>query len=236
MSYYNKYNNSNNYYYKNRGYNTSYKPRYKKGKYGKNIFWKRLNNKSYYMAKKALSMINVEYKYIDTSATGEAITNSGNKGTIIGVQTGDTSTTRDGDSLKITRIGLRSKFIINSSATESTIRLMLVLDKQCNGTQASLSQTLETNTSPGNIVSFLEKDNRHRFRVLLDKIFHLDVNNRVIDFKYNKNCQMKVLYTLGNAGTVADMPSKNLYWICISDEAVNTPTMDYAWRVRFVDN
>lgn len=221
-------------YYRKRRYRP-YRPRRRKygyfGKFGSHV------GSAYSMAKKALSLINVEYKYHDVKDIADSIPNTSTIVPLSIIGQGDTSQTRDGDSVRCKRLDLNVRFRINSSATVSTVRVMLVLDLQTNSSQFALSDLLaDTSTAAIIMQTPLNLNNRRRFRVWFDKCYTIDQDMRPeVIIKYHKQLAMKLLFD-GTAGTIADCPSKSLHLIYTSDEPTNQPTITYYSRLRYIDN
>ncbi len=221
-----------------RKYNRRYSKRYKKRK--GNIFWRRLNNKSYYMAKKALSMLNVEYKCLDTDIADSATSQTPILHQLTNSVQGDTQTTRDGSQIKLTRILLRYKLKLNSSATGgSSVRVMLIQDNQTNGAIFTAADILVNTSGSGAaaLISPLVIDNKFRFRVLYSKLHNMNFEGRDIQ-SYQKIFNfkdLKIRYN-GNAGTIADITSKSLVLLTVTDAATAQPRITAYVRVRFIDN
>lgn len=218
--------------YKRRG---GYKRRYKKQKQG-NIFWHRLNNKSYYMAKKALSLINVEFKNHDLTFNSTIPDAAGTIQQLTNINIGDTTNTRDGSSIKLTSFFIRGIVKMNASATATTVRLMLVQDKQTNEAIYNINKLLSDVSASDSVHSVYNLDSKFRFRVLWDKVFTLSDNGRqIIHFQYHKKLNMKMRYD-GTGGGMGDITSNSLSLVRISDEATNVPTGTWVTRIRYIDN
>lgn len=124
---------------------------------------------------------------------------------------------------------------MNASATNTTMRCIIFMDKQPNETAPTMAALLAT-TVAGGVDAFRNLDNRKRFVILHDSrmVVSTDFPERVHE-KYKK-MSLVTQYDSGNAGTIADITSNSLYMLQVSDEATNTPTQIFNVRLRFIDN
>ncbi len=209
----------------------------KSGKKKGNIFYRRLRNKSYYMAKKALSMLNVEYKEHNLITTSVPIVDIvGTIYQLTNIPQGDTTQTRDGNQCKLTAINIKGIYNIHASATNSFVRIILVLDKQTNQAIYATSDLLLDTTAQDSINSPLQLNNRHRFVVLYDKVF-LVSNSGTGARKINiyKKLQIPIRFD-NSAGAISSLTSNSLSVIFISNESTNRPNLSFISRIRYVDN
>lgn len=190
------------------------------------------------MAKKALSLINVEYKYLDVTAGSQNMTGTPTIVLLNGCQTGDTATTRDGQSILLKSIYCQFMVYMDpSSTTYNIVRFMLVLDTQPNATVMSAADLFQNNTSGTNVVSPININYGKRFKVLYDKRFSLNATQiREKVWKYFKRLKFHTKFNTGNAGTIADITSNALYLVFVNDNNVTTPDCQYYVRLRFIDN
>lgn len=217
-------------------------PQYKKKKKGYGYHLRNLNTVAstsllaLRTAKLAQSMLNVEYKVKDNQQNAVAVASGGVGADLINLAQGTSNSTREADSIKVTSVFLNYYISMNGSATDTTVRVLLVQDKQPNGAGSTLAGILEFPSITENIVSPLNLAGKYRFRVLYDKIHRMSINgNRTVGGKKYKKLQMKVRYD-GNAGTIADITTNSLALWIMSDEATNTPLIESSVRVRYVDN
>lgn len=178
------------------------------------------------------SLVNVEFKYDDTTVSGGNVDNNGTVTYISGIQQGDAGTQRDGNQVKVVSLQLRGEVSQNPSATDTTLRTMIVCDtKPRSGVGISITDVLDTI----NVNSFRNLNNRKRFWIMYDRNTYLSINGsrtRKIPAWYKK-LQMKLVFD-GAANN--DSTSYSIYLIQISDEATNTPVVDWRTRLRFIDN
>ncbi len=223
-------------------YNKGYK-RYRKSgyynKYGKrkkNIFWRRGKNKAYHMAKKALSMINVEYKFHDVVSSSATRNTQPTIIELSNIAQGDTDQTRDGAQIKVTSLLLRLMSLRHTSSFTSMVRVMLVLDKQTNQAVYVNSDLIADITSQDGIVSPLNLDNKYRFRVLFDKVIAIPSGHGCnYTNVYLKDLDVKLRYD-ASTSAIADLTSNSLSLVLFSNEPTNSPTTSHYVRLRYVDN
>lgn len=179
-------------------------------------------------------LVNTEFDYKDTAAT----VNPAAAGALVllnGLTQGDTASSRTGNSIRMKSYDMRWFVNNNSSAGQTEVRVMLVLDKQSNGVTPSVTDILATNT----VVSPRNLDNRKRFKVIMDRNYAISTAgpSSRYDSAHFKNIQTHVAYyNSSNAGTVADISTNALYLLYLSDQATNTPGLQYYFRLRFIDN
>ncbi len=214
--------------------------RYKKRKYKK-----RTNYGSYLgTASKALSvayavkrLVNVEFKHHNVQALGSAVTDAGIITNVSLLSQGDTSTTRDGGSVKFTSFRLSYALGIHGSATRSLVRVMIVHDKQTNQAQFALADLLFDATVEDAIFSPYNINNASRFNVLYDRVHPMSAtgNSAEISRVVHKKLNMKTRYD-ANDGTIADLTQDSMTLIFISDQTTNDPLLSFNYRSRFIDN
>ncbi len=179
------------------------------------------------------SLINTEFKSFDQEAT---VSQSTTPSVILlnGAVKGDTLSTRDGRVVRLKSLQYSFFFTMNTSATSSHVRLIFFIDKQPSGVAPIVAQLLDTQS----VVSFRNLDNRKRFVILKDFVVTLSnvgaTKNAYRD--HYRDLDMRTIYNDANLGTIFDIESNALYLIMFSNEATNTPTVERATRVRFIDN
>lgn len=213
--------------YRNRRgrYVTRYRRRFKKP------FYSRIRRKMYKIARQ----LNVEYKEHNIQFTGNTVSSTMTIQNLNLIDQGTTDITRIGRQIKITRLNIRSVFAINTSATMTYIRVIVLIDKQVNQAAFAAADLLYDTSVFDNCVSMINLDNKGRFKILSDRILALSPSNAVGKFIYNKNMNLPIVYDNTGNG-VADLTSKSLYICMVSSEATNTPAVTMHARVRYVDN
>lgn len=189
---------------------------------------------------------NRETKFFDTAinsavdATGEVPTG----GQLVLIPQGDTESARDGRMAYIKSV--HGRFLLNSvpalNASGSTnVFLYLVLDTQCNGAAASVTDVF---TSANLWSAFHNLANSDRFRIL--RKFRVNLTsqanqsasvpsntNKCLEFYYK--CNIPIQYS-STTGAIGEIKSNNLFYILGSDgQSDDTVTMNGTTRVRFLD-
>ena len=118
---------------------------------------------------------------------------------------------------------------LNGSATTTRIRCMLVRDTRPNNSLPAVSDVL----SSINVNAFMNIDDQiKRFRVLHDKVIVLDSNN-------HREYVVKVYKKLNHHLKLNDTQTpvlNDIFWLMVSDEATNTPSVSIQSRIRYYDN
>lgn len=180
------------------------------------------------------SVINVEYKNVDNSATAQSPTTTPIFMLLNGVATGTDSTDRTGDSVKFVSILFRVRMILNINTNQTIIRLMIVRDKQPNTaifTQADLLASTTAILSPINLA------NGKRFKVMIDRTVKLDTNNEEKSMNIFKKMKLHTRYGTNTNG-IASINTNSIYFIIWSDQAAagTAPLCEWYSRLRFIDN
>ncbi len=134
---------------------------------------------------------------------------------------------------------------VNAVATPNTIdevRVIMYLDKQCNGLTAAATDILETAT----IRSFRNLANSGRFTILMDRLHVLNWGTLassvatevqqaevVREFSFNKKCEIPIEFNAGN-GTLGEIRSNNLGVLLVGLNG--TAGFLSSIRLRFSDN
>lgn len=180
---------------------------------------------------------NVEYKTIDylNHTSQEPYTGAPVITCLNQVARGDDYNERVGRSIKNVSVQLKMDAYHNTTdtATFTTIRWLLLIDKEANGAVPVTTDllTAEDTTSMRNLT------NRRRFIILKDAKILLDNNRESRSIKYFRRLALKTIFNSGNAGTVADIDSGSLILIFISNAASDKkPLVQISSRVRFIDD
>lgn len=179
------------------------------------------------------SLINVEHKYVDTTAT---TTSSTTPALVLlnALALGTPSTSRLGQSIKMTALYANIFWSINASASTTYTRMIIFKDMQPNAAAPAASDLLVTT---GSVLSPLVIGNARRFKVLMDIRKNLSINGtEIVKFKRFMKLFFHTRYNNQNNGTIADITTNSLYMLHMSDQATNTPSFSYSIRCRFIDN
>ena len=143
----------------------------------------------------------------------------------------DTSSGRTGNSVLMRNVLVRAVFTQNPTAISTQYRVMIVKDtQQISDTAPAVSDILESL----NPLSTLKVGNAGRFKILKSWFFTTDDDKgqtKVIN--YYKDMRM---HTRFNGIADTDIQKNGLYLVTICNQATNTPTFDYYWKVGYHDN
>lgn len=189
------------------------------------------------LARGVKALLNVEYKFHTVSATTQSITDTASATALTNLSQGDTATTRDGSQVKFTSLRFGYNLKSNPSGTMSTVRLMLVHDKQTNEAQATATDVLQDSTPVDAIISAYNIDNVSRFNILYDKVHTLVNTSSVgqVTRTIHKKLNLKVRYD-GNAGDVTDLTQDSIFLIMVASTTTNDPAISFQIRLRYLDN
>ncbi len=215
-----------------------YKPKgskYYKYKRRKRPVFGRLDKAAYHMAKKAIGMLNVEYKFHDVDSTSQTVSSAATIVQLTNIPQGDTDITRDGAQVKLTRLNIKYLLTDNGAATPS-IRVMLIHDKQTNGAIYAIGDLLANTAIFDSIISPNNLDNKYRFRVLYNKVITFsDSGNQNAYREIFKDLDIRLRFN-GSTPSIADLNSDSLSLVFVSTQTTNLPILHLFARLRYVDN
>lgn len=102
----------------------------------------------------------------------------------------------------------------------STQRYMLVYDSQANGTAINVSDLVQ---DTGDQYSPYNFSNRDRFHIIWDSLFDTTPEIATINRNRDFPLDLSTYYNSGNAGTIADITSGSLYFVCYSSGVAAAP-------------
>ena len=126
-------------------------------------------------------------------------------------------------------------------APANTARMIMYLDKQCNGTAAVAGDIMEQ----ANWQSFRNLANSGRFTILMDKMVNLtptnltydgtnfDASDVFMDGQFHKKCNIPIEYS-GTTGAIGEIRSNNIGLLVFSRQN-NALRLDSEVRLRFDD-
>ena len=188
-----------------------------------------------------------ELKYLDSVAASTTVSVSGTEyfSTSGGltVPNGPDSQERIGRKIMLKKVMFRGKIVLNEDGdaadTFDRVRMMLIWDRQCNGTNVGLSTVLTS----AQIDQYNELQKGDRFKILWEKIVVLNRTTGVDDSlkqygKYGrsifmaKKCNIPITYQ-GTNGNVTERFNNNLVWYAISD--FGQAAISGTFRIRYTD-
>jgi hypothetical protein len=201
-----------------------------KKQYGRPMFG-RADRKVYRIARNVVrKFTNAEIKSNFFNKSNTAVTPTGFSDSIFAPVQGLTSKHRVGNSVKL--VGLKMNYILkmHASATQTNVRVIVLFDRQANTSTISIGGLLENNSS---VDSFIENHVRYRIVKLYDRTHSFSISSTQGGlFKIYKKLD-KIIKFDGSTGS----PTKNgLVVLVISDEATNSPTIEYRTNMKYIDN
>lgn len=189
---------------------------------------------------------------IDLVEVGSAgLTSSATTGSthINNVSQGTTISQRVGNKINMKSVSLRTTISYKNTGTvtykdKATVRVMLVYDKQPNGSYPSVGDILQdtsTNaTSTTGFSSNVNIANKNRFVIVRDKFINLDLNNQIQHVKMFKKLNNTETSFKTTTGAIGDIINGALYFIIFKSQNIVTPdnavvSFDTMARIRYID-
>ncbi len=147
---------------------------------------------------------------------------------------------RNGRRAEMVSVYIRYCIQLGATETTSTVRLLLIYDKQANGAAITAPDVLDANTPE----AMLNMDNRERFDILWDKTFGMNITaadsgsgpnqHHVFLKKFVKLRNREIIFS-GTGGGIADIATGALYLMSLSTEAVGAtaPVGNFVTRLRY---
>lgn len=206
----------------------------------KNTEWYNKKYSALEMAGKALStanyirkLINVEFKSLSIYDASGGVSTSGDVTSISTIPQGDGSHSRDGSSVKLQSLSIHGRVRVNSSATNSLVRMMVV--QSVNDEPITIASLLE---DVDNVLSMRNLDKTKDLRILADRTFMLDnVANpqKIFTLNIDNFPSQHIQYDLADtAGT--SYKEGQIAVVYLSTETTNVPTTFTYSRIRYTDN
>ncbi len=177
--------------------------------------------------------VNTEVHYVDTTASTTATTTTVPI-LLNGISVGDTTTTRTGQSVKMSRCDVRVQLAVNATSLVNFTRIIFVIDKQANATTITGADLLVSSTT----YSPYTFGSQGRFVTLYDETIALSTySNGAVTLCFGlPSMNQHVIFNTSNTGTIADIVTNAIYLLYLSDQVANPPSITYHSRFWFVDN
>lgn len=191
-----------------------------------------------------------ELKFYDIDVDDGTVTQGGtiqNSGSVVNIAQGTGESQRVGRKCTIKSIHWRYAITLPESdaianpPSGDTIRVILYIDKQCNGTTAATTDIMESNDWQ----SFRNLANSGRFQILFDKTHSLNymglasdgagvvsAPDRRLDFSFNKKCYVPLEFN-STTGVISELRSNNIGVLLMS--RVGTIGFNSKMRFRYSD-
>lgn len=227
-------------YYRRKGYSKNYKRRYRR--YGGSRKPKLttlqaagfLANKAWSGVKMLKNLINTEFKYIDTQHTFTSPGLGNWEYQVLNLLgTGDTATTRDGNTNRMKSLQLRFQVTGNITIPTTLVRCVALIDIDPDG-----STFVPTNLYPATMTSMRDLSNRRDYVILKEWQIQVGTGDYITKVEeFYKQLDLKTVYSGTGAGE-AVIDHGKIIFMCMSDQnpGVSPPTIQLQSRVRFLDN
>lgn len=181
-----------------------------------------------------IQMMNPEKKYVDNTSSLIAVPNTGVAvATYTTMVQGLGDQARNGNTIKGISISGKMYLQKNLSVQTTGIRLLWVLDKECDGSVPLLSQILDN----VDIVSGVNRDYSKRFVLLKDKMLTLNDGGGQTKFqKFFFPTDFHIHYD-GSSAAITDAKENQVFLFAISDQNPDyAPLLTHFGRFNFYDN
>lgn len=179
-------------------------------------------------------LVNVEVKYLDTTVSAAAITNSVSSFSqaLNSIIEGDEYNNRNGRSILNRSISVNWSCIMHASATNTYVRLVLACDKKPDVGTVNYGSVY--GSSSNYLTQINKAEDGDRFVILKDILIKLSTAE--CTNQYGKiYVDLKGTHTIFDASS-ADTEKNRYFIVAISDQPTNTPTLNFVSRFRFTDN
>lgn len=194
------------------------------------------------LASKVAALINVEQKYFDRLEVGTQDTTP-SVNLLSDIDQGTDVNARIGNSIAIKSLYFKCNIIHNPDSAFQRVRLLLVEDKNDNHGVAPTGTSI---LKSAEMLSFLNKDNSMRYKVLMDKLVTVDANQPIKSlkkyFKFGGTTNEKGKVTVWNKHMTwygpsgGDTAKGHIYLLQFSDNTTHQPTIETNMRLKYIDN
>lgn len=187
------------------------------------------------------SGIQKELKFFDTDLsflidlTGEVPAT----GQLCLIPQGDTESSRDGRAAYVKSIQIRGNFSlipVASATASSTAYVYVVLDTQCNGAAAAVTDVL-TGANLG--TALINLTNSERFKIMKRFVIEMNAqagvstayNNHTVPVDWYKKCDIPLQYN-STAGAITEIRSNNIFLLAGTNAAAGDDLINFTGRCR----
>ncbi len=183
---------------------------------------------------KIMRMINVEYKFLDTTI-GSNINEVSFINSLSAIPQGDTQSSRDGISIKSINLSYRINFLRNASDTTQMVRMIIFRGKQENTVNPIPFDVLQDTTGTASVQSFKNYDKKFKTKILYDKVFVLDEGNSSRKYisgviRMDGHVNYDISDTSGST-----VESGGIYILLVGNSS-NAPASLQKYRLTYTDN
>jgi len=169
------------------------------------------------------SAINVEDKLINVTSTA-TVGSSGSIALLTGLAQGLGDNDRVGNKLLLQSIYFNLIASQNPIATTTFLRVILFVDKECDGAAPAVADVIGPTPS---VVNPINEDLSKRFVILKNKVFNMNLNGTMTGkLKVFQKLPFHTFYDGATSG-LSDLKENQLFLLLISDQATNSPSVSY---------
>jgi len=154
-----------------------------------------------------------EFKVVD-SVGSTAVSTTGTLTLLNGLAEGDSATTRDGRQVLFKSIQMYVRGTLNASATNTTIRSIIFLDRQPNEAAPTMQHCWQQPSQAVLTLFAISTTGKGSSYCTTAVWLSTDFPERV--HEHYKKMKLVTQYDSGNAGTIADITSNSLYMLQVS--------------------
>jgi len=182
-----------------------------------------------------------ELKFFDTAQTWNVDLTGEVVSQLCLIPQGDTESTRDGRKATIKSVQLRGTLLFQPTTDTAAVALCylaLVLDTQCNGAAAGISDIFTSSAMDRN---FIQLNNSGRFRILWKKTYNMFIgagvttgyNDCLKAVEMYKRCNIPIDWN-STTGAITEIRSNNIFLVAGSNGVDDKCVFIGNARVRFV--
>lgn len=177
-----------------------------------------------------------EFKTNRGIAAAQAVDDAGVFVLMNGLQLGDAFDDRQGRMITMKSINTNMTVTMHASADSTQFRAMLILDTQPNGALPALSDILQFGSVPP-VIGQRSVSTIRRFWVIKDKYMSMSsAGKNNFFYKHYKRFNVQTRYDASTAGDITDISKNSLFWLFLSNEDTNTPTLELNSQIKYIDN
>jgi len=150
---------------------------------------------------------------------------------------GVTNTTRVGQSIRLQTLEFDNFATVHASSTLSTaIRTIVFRDLENTGTAPVATDLLESASNPQAMSSAYVWNNLRRFAIIYDEVLLLNINNNNGGFQRLRVPHHGHVKYRGTDSSAASAGEGSVWMLMVSNQATNSPTVTWTFRITFTDD
>lgn len=173
--------------------------------------------------------MNPELKHNTGSQVSFTITNAGTIGTLVNPILGTNESERIGQDIQLLYMNMKYRILWNTASTASIMSIWIIRDtQQVPDTTPVLSDFLQTTAVDG-LPNWL---NRKRFVILDKKTYCQDQDKFVVMSEFTQSLNSRCSF---NGAAASDIQKNGIYFVAVSNQGINTPTLVITKRTVYTD-